>query len=70
MRGGGCRIKSDKKKTGLAERCGAMNNFRGEAPGDHGEATNFHGEATHFNTHFGDASPKSGKKLLQFFFAA
>ena len=80
----GCRMRNPTKKTGLAERCGAMSNFRGEAPGDrgeapgdcgeapgdHGEATNFHGEATHFNTHFGDASPKSGKKLLQFFFAA
>jgi hypothetical protein len=43
------------KKTGLAERCGAMSNFRGEAtnfrgeaPGDRGEATNFRGEATNF----------------------
>ena len=60
---------------------GEATNFRGEAPGDHGEApgdrgeatgdrgeaTNFHGEATNFNTHFGDASPKSGKKMLQSF---
>ena len=49
---GGCRIRNPTKKTGLAERCGAMSNFRGEAtnfrgeaPGDRGEATNFRGEA-------------------------
>ena len=49
---------------------GEATNFRGEAPGDRGEATNFHGEATNFNTHFGDASPKSGfRKRLRVFFS-
>ena len=36
------------KKTGLAERCGAMSNFCGEAPGDRGAMSNFRGEATNF----------------------
>ena len=33
------------KKTGLAERCGAMSNFRGEATNFHGAMSNFRGEA-------------------------
>ena len=59
---GGCRIRNPTKKTGLAERCGTMSNFRGEATNFRGamsnfrgamsnfrgEATNFRGEATNF----------------------
>ena len=45
----GCRIRNPTKKTGLAERCGTMSNFHGEAPGNRGEATNFCGEATNFH---------------------
>ena len=57
---------------------GAMSNFHGEASNFRGEATNFCGEATggnqwplhkwiyyinEVNTHFGDASPKSGELM-------
>ena len=40
-------LKSD-KKTGLAERCGTMSNFRGEATNFRGAMSNFRGEATNF----------------------
>ena len=36
------------KKTGLAERCGTMSNFRGEATNFRGAMSNFRGEATNF----------------------
>ena len=36
------------KKTGLAERCGAMSNSRGEATNFRGAMSNFRGEATGF----------------------
>ena len=43
---GGCRIRNPTKKTGLAERCGTMSNFHGEATNFHGAMSNFRGEAS------------------------
>ena len=50
---------------------GEATNFRGEAPGDRGEATGGNQWPLHkwiyyineVNTHFGDASPKSGELM-------
>ena len=41
-------MRNPTKRTGLAERCGAMSNFRGEATNFRGAMSNFRGEATGF----------------------
>ena len=41
-------MRNPTKKTGLAERCGAMSNFRGEASNFRGAMSNFRGAMSNF----------------------